>query len=98
MRYLLDTNHVSALLRGEAGLVLRFRSHTVDAFAVGTPVLGELYFGAFHGRRTAENLQSLQRLLATVAVLPYGVAAAERYGLIARHLRTIGRPIPEIDI
>jgi len=94
----MDTNHVSELLRDREPLASRFRRHGPHAFVLVTPVLGELYGGAFGGTRRQENLDKLDRLLEDVGVEPYGQEHAERYGMIAALLRHSGRPIGAVDI
>ncbi len=58
--YLLDTNHVSALLDGAPAM--RERLDTIapnDQFGITTPILGELYFRAYASQRQQENLDQL---------------------------------------
>lgn len=96
--YTMDTNHVPVLLRDGESLAYRFRRDGPDAFVLVSPVLGELYGGAFGGTRKQENLDKLNHLLLEVRVEPYTQVHAERYGMIAAYLRRIGRPIGAVDV
>ncbi|MEN6546252.1 MAG: type II toxin-antitoxin system VapC family toxin [Armatimonadia bacterium] len=95
--YALDTNHVSALLRNHPSVTEQFDSHECDAFVIATPILGELYAGAFGGSRTAQNLFKLDLLLVQTRVMSFSRRHAERYGIILSYLRKTGRPIPPVD-
>jgi tRNA(fMet)-specific endonuclease VapC len=56
MRYLLDTNAVIALLKGNQALGERLRKNDLGDFGLPAIVAFELYFGAFRSARQAENL------------------------------------------
>lgn len=97
--YLLDTNHVDALLRGDNGLRERVRRAVAqgDSFSVATTVMGELYLRALRSRRREENLQATEAFLRTVDVWAFDDVAAWEYGNILLASRTAGRPLPQAD-
>lgn len=62
MKYLLDSNAVIALLKGHPEFLARIRQHQPRDFAVSSIVAHELFYGAYKGRRTAENLVRIEAL------------------------------------
>jgi tRNA(fMet)-specific endonuclease VapC len=98
MRYLLDTNHASALFRKLPDLQARIGSATGDAFVLCQPSIGELWFMVFNSSRVEENERDLLRFLEAFDVHQYDVGAAMDFGRIKSELRRIGRPIPDVDV
>jgi tRNA(fMet)-specific endonuclease VapC len=94
--YLLDTNIVVALIAGEPAVV----QHTEQASRVYLPsiVIGELFYGAHRSGRVAENIDRLERFVASRVILACDASTARHYGQIKQSLRVKGRPIPENDI
>lgn len=92
----LDTDVVVDFLRGDPVVLQRVASIARE-IAISTPVLGELYYGAYCAPRTSERLEEIQRLLAEVKIVLFDAAAAEVYGRIRTQLRQNGRPIGEMD-
>ncbi len=95
-RYLVDTNIVVAWFAGERPLLDRFEAAAEVNASVVT--LGELVYGAMKSSRPRENLQRLEQLRNTVALLRCDAETARRYGELKDELRRKGRPIPENDI
>ena len=94
-RYLLDTNIVIALFKGESSVEERLAE--VEAFTTWT-VLGELYFGAHRSTRFNENVARVDDFAQTITILGCDRDTALQYGSIKEHLRAQGKPIPENDI
>lgn len=95
-RVLLDTNIVSAILKGEASVVKSLENCT----AVYLPIiaLGELYFGAEYSSKITKNISSLKRLSGKFKQLQIDEGTCQVYGKLKAHLRNLGTPIPENDI
>lgn len=97
-RLALDTNAYTAYVSGDSaiGKLVDYAGH------LGLPViaLGELYYGAFNGSRTAENLHNINRFLLSqrLEVLHITEDTARLYGEISAELRKIGRPIQQNDV
>ncbi|MGK3868276.1 PIN domain-containing protein, partial [Enterococcus faecium] len=62
MRFLLDTNAVIAILRGDPGFLTRLRQHNPQDFAVPAIVAHELYYGAYRGQRRDDNVARVDAL------------------------------------
>ncbi|MCR4407293.1 MAG: type II toxin-antitoxin system VapC family toxin [Anaerolineae bacterium] len=97
--YLLDTNHASKLLDGNAFLTQRVASlHKQGVeFGISITVLGELYYAAYASQRREINLRRIVYLLERVPVWPYDQIAAEEFGRILAEQKATGCPIPPID-
>ena len=96
--YLLDTNHVSALLDGIVTIRERIKAAAPgDVFGISVPILGELYFRAYASQRREENLAQLANFLTRVMVWEYGTVEAREFGRIQAEQKRKGRPIPAID-
>jgi len=95
-RYLLDSNTVIGLLKGD--LEDRRQALAGDRAFVNVVVLGELYYGAERSNRTEENLATFDRFAAQTTILDCDRETARHYGEIKDQLRKRGRPIPENDI
>lgn len=95
-KILLDTNIVTAWLKGEPAIVQRIDKAT----EVYLPVIvaGELMYGAMYSSKVQKNLADIGKLIVEYKVLPVTNEVAGLYGRIKAALRQKGRPIPENDI
>ena len=96
--YLLDTNHVSALLRGNTRLSDRIQVAEDAEFGVCIPTIAELWYMVFNSRRVEQNTQELTRLIGKLRTWSFDLPAAMEFGRIQTQLRQQGRPIPSIDV
>lgn len=96
MRFLLDSNAVIALLKGDAGFLARLRRHRPEDFGIPAVVAHELYFGAYRGRRTAENLDRVEAL--RFEVVEFDREDARRAGELRARLAAAGTPIGPDDV
>jgi tRNA(fMet)-specific endonuclease VapC len=95
-RYLLDTNIIIALLRGDDG-VLANPDQASDVF-VPVVALGELFFGAAKSGRPSENIDRVERFASGRAIILCDLGVAREYGRLKQRLKEKGRPLPENDI
>ncbi len=97
--YLLDTNHLVALLNRVPAAVARQRSMEAAGAAVcsTTISLGELYFGAFNSRHLVRNLRRLSRISRQMVFVPFDVAAAVEFGRVRKETQSRGAPILVAD-
>jgi len=94
-RYLLDTNIVIALFAGDDGV--RERLSSAGEFFLPTVVVGELLYGALCSKNSGDNIEKVNRFLASMSVLPCDSSTAVEYAGIKRNLRERGKMIPEND-
>ncbi|OQA19057.1 MAG: tRNA(fMet)-specific endonuclease VapC [Chloroflexi bacterium ADurb.Bin360] len=93
---ILDSDHCVALLRGRLNLTGRVPA--TEELATTTVSVGELVHGAHKSARVAQNLSSLEVLLATLRLLPYDAEAARCFGYLKAELERRGLIIGELDL
>jgi tRNA(fMet)-specific endonuclease VapC len=98
MRYLLDTNVVSDLVRNPQGKVAQ-RIRKVGEAQVFTSIIvaAELRYGAAK-RRSPRLSAQLEAVLGALEVLPFETPADAAYGLLRTRLEQAGRPIGANDM
>ena len=100
MRYLLDTDTLSALTKPSPSpaLLMRIVSTAPEDRTTSSVTLAELLFGAFRaGSRSAEYLSRIRGALPANPFVPFDDAAAEEYGRIRAYLEDRGTPIGHED-
>jgi tRNA(fMet)-specific endonuclease VapC len=98
MRYLLDTNILSDLVRRPQGQVAQ-RIREVGERRVCTSIIvaAEIRFGA--ARKGSERLTSqVESVLGAIEILPFEVPADVEYGALRAHLEVRGEPIGGNDL
>ena len=93
MRYLLDTNIVSDLIRNPQGSVAK-QIRKVGEARVCTSIIvaAELRYGA--AKRNSPRLSAqLEAVLGALEILPFEAPADATYGSLRARLEQIGRPI-----
>lgn len=100
MRYLLDTNSISYLFRGEGRIAERLLAITPADAGIPAPVVYEARAGVLRladGARRQAMLGALDQLAATLAVAAFDAAAAVAAARIRAALEAQGTPIGPID-
>jgi tRNA(fMet)-specific endonuclease VapC len=98
MRYLLDTNIVSHLVRQPQGRVAQ-RIREVGEAQVCTSIIvaAELRYGA--AKKGAPRLSAqLEKVLAALEIVPFEMPAEATYGMLRAHLERCGAPIGGNDL
>jgi tRNA(fMet)-specific endonuclease VapC len=99
IRYLLDTNTVSYIIKGNFPRV-RERLLKVPMAEVGISVIteAELRFGAAK-KPEAPRLKSIvEEFLLRVEILPWDSQAAQRYAELRANLEHVGEPMGNLDM
>lgn len=98
MRYLLDTNIVSDLVRHPQGKVAQHIRNIGEAqVCTSIIVAAELRYGAAKKRSPRLSAQ-LEAVLGALEVLPFETPADAAYGLLRTRLGRAGRPIGANDL
>lgn len=94
--YLLNTNIISALFKGEQAIAAKID----EAASVYIPVIavGELHFGAELVNDSSKYIDDIESLTASYTIFFIDSDTCRKYGAIKAALRKKGRPIPENDI
>ena len=96
MKYLLDSNAVIALLKGQEHFLARLRRHRPEEFAISSIVAHELYYGAYKSARSKESLARVEGL--AFAVLEFDQEDARAAGELRAQLARAGTPIGPYDV
>jgi tRNA(fMet)-specific endonuclease VapC len=98
MRYLLDTNIVSDLVRNPQGLVSqKIRRIGEQRVCTSIIVASELRYGAAK-RQSSRLTTQLEAVLGALDVLPFESPADVAYGTLRTRLEKAGRPIGGNDL
>jgi tRNA(fMet)-specific endonuclease VapC len=99
MRYMLDTNVVSYLLRGTCPVLeQRLRRERVDTICISAITRAELRYGVARLQPAATRLvREVERFLLGIITLPWDEAAADACGPVRAVLERAGTPIGAFD-
>lgn len=98
LRYMLDTNVVSELVRRPTEeIAQRAAEQEPGTIAISIIVAAELRYGAERRRSTRLSGQ-LEAVLSAISTLPMEAPADAHYGLIRAALERAGRPIGHNDL
>jgi tRNA(fMet)-specific endonuclease VapC len=95
LKYLLDTNAVITLARRHPAFEARLMEHAPTDFGLPAIALHELYYGAYKGRRTAENLARIEAL--QFEVVAFDAEDARAAGALRAALAAGGAAIGPYD-
>jgi tRNA(fMet)-specific endonuclease VapC len=95
-RYLLDTNIIIDLFRGDSKAIARVNQ--IEVIYVPVIVIGELYFGPNRSNQLQKRTSEIEQLEKMVTILEISRTTAQIYGRIKEQLLVKGKPIPENDI
>ena len=98
LRYLLDTNIVTYVLKRRPVEVLATFNANANRMAISSITLAELMHGAEKSQRVNKNLAAIEDFCSRLEVLPYGPKAAQHYGAIRAALEKIAQPIGVNDL
>ena len=101
MKYILDTNVVAALMKGEPTVVSRLRATAKTDVALPQPVAAEVAFGLARlprSKRRDHLERAWQALAAEIPRLSWTDDVSEAFGRIKSTLERSGRPIDDFDI
>lgn len=91
MKFLLDSNAVIAIMKGNPKVLANLQSHHPRDFGLPAIVAHELYFGAFKSQRAAENLARVEAL--QFEVVEFDRNDARFAGQVRATLTLAGTPI-----
>ena len=99
MTYMLDTNICIYVMKNRPEKVLeRFKKELNNGMCISSVTLAELEYGMKNSSNPAKNEQSLLKFLFPLSILPFGTAAASKYGEIRTYLQKQGTPIGPLDM
>jgi tRNA(fMet)-specific endonuclease VapC len=98
VRYLLDTNIASCIIKGNSPAVdRRLVKVAMAQLAVSAVTEGELRFGAARLPHATRLHKMIEDFFLRVAVLPWDSGAAQQYGGLRAALEREGQPMGNLD-
>jgi tRNA(fMet)-specific endonuclease VapC len=98
VRYMLDTNIVSGLVRGHSGISRRIVAAAMDSLCISSITLGELRFGLAKRSKARRLHAAVEEFLLRVQSLPWNDAVAARYGRLRAELEGKGKSLGALDM
>ncbi len=98
MRYMLDTNMVSHLLREHPAVVLRVMSVPMSSLCISAITEGELSFGLQKRPEATRLRRAVAEFLARVDSKPWDSTVAQRYGTLRAELESSGKSLSPLDL
>ena len=95
-KFVLDTNAVIALVKGDQRFIAKITQHVPNDICMTSITLHELYYGACKSQRRAENLARIELL--KLEVLPFDEQDALSAGTVRASLAAAGTPIGPLDV
>jgi tRNA(fMet)-specific endonuclease VapC len=95
---MLDTNAVSVLIQGQAGLTARVVAAPMAALCISTVTRGELMFGLAKRPQAKKLRLAVREFLARVDALPWDETAADRYGVLRADAERRGKSLGPLDL
>lgn len=97
--YVLDTDICVFLLRGrEQCVAQRLQEVDADEVAVSAITAAELRYGALHSGAPMKNLERVEILLSSLAIVPFDNRAAIHFSSVKQHLASRGELIGLMDL
>lgn len=93
---MLDTNAVSAIIKDRAKTLSAILNERPSCISVITEA--ELRFGLARRAINADLRRIVENYLATVDILPWTSASAQRYSLLRNELEMLGKPLAPMDL
>lgn len=96
--YLLDTNTISLLLRGNPGVAKRLQKRPLSEVCLSAVTQGELMFGLARRPQAVVLHQAVKAFIQRVHVLPWDSACAVLYGQERAKLQSKGLSLSALDM
>ena len=96
--YMLDTNSVSHLIKGHAGLVSRTVAVPMRCLCISCVTQGEILFGLAKRPDATRLHHAVHEFLLRVDVLPWDTTAAQSYGPLRAAMERLGKPLGPLDM
>ena len=96
--YLLDTDTVIYILKGNPIAAENLKKHIHDPIKLGTITLMELYYGAYQSQKVSSNLAKIKNLENIMEIIPVGEEVAEIFGREKVRLEKEGLPLDDFDL
>lgn len=96
--YLLDSDTLVYVLRGDPKVTGNFEAHAADPKALSVITYGELLYGAMKSARPVENAAKVRRLGELFPVIDVSCAVMETFGALKAELEKQGKKVDDFDL
>lgn len=96
--YLLDSDTLSFLLRGNAKVVANLEAHAADPKALSVVTYGELLYGAMKSSHPVKNAARVRRVSEIIQVIDVSPAVMETFGTLKADLEEAGVRLDDFDV
>jgi len=96
--YLLDTDTIIYILKGNASVQKNLLFHINDPIKTSVITLMELYYGAYKSQKVTGNLAKIKTLEQSLEIITLGVASAEVFGMLKSQLEKTGLRLDDFDL
>ena len=98
MKYLLDTDTCSYIVKDPGAVRKRFSQIKIGEIAISAITWAELHSWVAASHKPESRLMSLQKMFAPIAILPFTPEDASFHGSIRKHLKDQGQLIGALDM
>ncbi|OSI34557.1 type II toxin-antitoxin system VapC family toxin [Neisseria dumasiana] len=98
MRYLLDTNIVSHILRRQPNVMARLQSVPMSDLYISAVTHAELMYGLAKKPDAAKLHRAVHELLLRIGVLPFDEQASTHYGKFKAQAKQSGKNLASLDM
>lgn len=98
MRYLLDTNIVSHLIKGHPAVARHLPAVPMTSLFISSITEGELLFGLAKRPQATRLHKVVKEFLLRVEVLPWDSVTAQNYGAVRAEMERQGRILAPLDL
>ena len=96
--YLLDTNIIIYILKGNEMVKKNLLKHYHDSMSISVVTLMELYYGAYKSQKWESNLAKIKSIENSIEVLSLGKESVEIFGIQKAKLEKLGTPLDDFDL
>lgn len=96
--YLLDTDTLIYLLKGEPSVIENLRRHRSSRLATSVICLMELYYGAYKSKNIPANLAKVKSVESILENIPVREETVEIFGMLKAQLESAGTPLDGLDL
>jgi len=96
--YLLDTDTLIYIIKGEEQVVKHLRLHLNDTIKVSVITLMELYYGAYKSQKISTNLAKIKKIETSLEVIPVEEDAVAVFGSLKAKHETQGNRLDDFDL
>jgi tRNA(fMet)-specific endonuclease VapC len=97
MKYLLDTDTISLVVKRNPGIIKKLKTHEDDEILVSSITYAEVTYG-LEKKASAKLTEEVNIILGKLLVKDFDINSAECYGKIRYTLEKSGTPLDNMDI